>query len=141
LEPSLLQAEQPRLFQPVLIGEVFHPLHHLCGLSLDILQQVHASPVLRTSQLDAVLQVRPHQHRVEGQDHLPHPAGHASFDAAQDTVTFWAVRAHCWLIFSFPSTSTPGLFLQGCAQSFHPPACIGNEGCLNPGAGSYTWIC
>lgn len=38
--------------------------------------------------MDTVLQVRPHQHRVEGQDHLPHPAGHISFDADQYTVGF-----------------------------------------------------
>ena len=37
---------------------------------------------------DAVLQVRPHQHRAEGQDPLPCPAGCASFDAAQHTVGF-----------------------------------------------------
>jgi len=37
--------------------------------------------------LDAVLQVRPHQCR---QDHLSHPADHASFDAAQDMVGFLA---------------------------------------------------
>jgi len=30
--------------------------------------------------------VRSHQSRVEGQNHLPRPAGHAAFDAAQDTV-------------------------------------------------------
>ena len=36
--------------------------------------------------MDAVLQVRPHQHRVEEQDHLPQPAGCASFDAARDTI-------------------------------------------------------
>ena len=29
--------------------------------------------------------MRPHQHKVEGQDHLPQPAGHA---AAQDMVGF-----------------------------------------------------
>jgi len=28
-----------------------------------------------------------HQSRVEGQNPLPQPAGHASFDAAQDTVS------------------------------------------------------
>jgi len=43
-------------------------------------------PVLRTPRLDAVLQERLHQHRVEGEDHLPQTAGHASFDAAQDMV-------------------------------------------------------
>jgi len=43
---------------------------------------------LSTPHLDAVLQVRPHQNRVEGQDHLLCPAGHTSFDAAQGTVRF-----------------------------------------------------
>ena len=51
-------------------------------------KQVHVSPVLRTPHLDAVLQVRPHQHRAEGEDHLHQPVAHASFDAAQDTVGF-----------------------------------------------------
>ncbi|KAK4819472.1 LOW QUALITY PROTEIN: hypothetical protein QYF61_004698 [Mycteria americana] len=37
-------------------------------------------------ELDAGLQARSHQSRVEGQNHLPRPAGHAAFDAAQDTV-------------------------------------------------------
>ena len=55
--------------QPVLIGEVFHPLDHLHGHSLDTLQQVHVSPVLRTPHLDAALQVR--HHSTEGQDQLP----------------------------------------------------------------------
>ena len=41
-----------------------------------------------TPHLDTVLQVRSHQHRAEGQDHLPHPASHTSFDAVQDTVGF-----------------------------------------------------
>ena len=48
-EPSLLQAEQPQLSQPVLIGEEIHPLYHFCGTPLHVLQQVHISPVLRTS--------------------------------------------------------------------------------------------
>ena len=63
-------------------------MHHFCGPSLDVLQQVNVSTVLNTPHLDSVLQVRPHQHRVEGQNHLPQPAGHASFDAAQDKVGF-----------------------------------------------------
>ena len=83
LEPSLLQAEQPQLSRPVLVGEVFHSLCHFCGPPLDALQQVCVSPVLRIPHLDTVLQVRCHQHRAQGQDHLPHPAA-----AAQDTVGF-----------------------------------------------------
>jgi len=39
-------------------------------------------------ELDTVLQVRPHQSGAVGQNHLPLPAGHDSFDAAQDTVGF-----------------------------------------------------
>jgi len=34
------------------------------------------------------LQVGSHQSRAEGQNHLPRPAGHTAFDAAQDTVGF-----------------------------------------------------
>jgi len=52
--------------QPILAGEPFHPWDHFCGPPLDALQQLHVSPVLRTPRLDAVLQVRPHQHRAEG---------------------------------------------------------------------------
>ncbi|NXG92460.1 QSPP protein, partial [Stercorarius parasiticus] len=39
LEPSLLQAEQPQLSQPVLIGEVLQPFDHLRGSPLDPFQQ------------------------------------------------------------------------------------------------------
>ena len=46
-EPSLLQAEQPQLSQPVLIREVFQPSDHFCGPPLDPLQQLHVFPVLR----------------------------------------------------------------------------------------------
>jgi len=67
---------------------VLHPLDHFCGLSLGTLQKVCVFPVLSTSHLHAVLQVRSHQCRLEGQDHLPQPAGHVSFDAAQDAVSF-----------------------------------------------------
>ncbi|KAK4810366.1 hypothetical protein QYF61_019285 [Mycteria americana] len=55
-EPSLLQAEQPQLSQPFFIGEVFHPSGHLRGPPLDPLQQICVFPVLRTPELDAVLQ-------------------------------------------------------------------------------------
>ncbi|PKU45108.1 hypothetical protein llap_4594 [Limosa lapponica baueri] len=42
--------------------------------------------MLGAPELDAVCQVGSHQSREEGQNHLPEPAGHASFDAAQHTV-------------------------------------------------------
>ena len=64
------------------------PSDHLCGPSLDALQQLHVFLGLGTPELDAVLQVGCQESGVEGQDPLPQPAGHASFDAAQDTVGF-----------------------------------------------------
>jgi len=50
-EPSFLQDEQPQLSQPVLIGEVFCHLDRFCGTPLNVLQQFHVSPVLRTPHL------------------------------------------------------------------------------------------
>ena len=60
-EPSLLQAKQPQLSHPFLIGGTFQPLNHLSGPSLDLLQYVHISFVLRSPELHTALQVRPHQ--------------------------------------------------------------------------------
>jgi len=39
-----------------------------------------------------ILQVGFHRSRAEGQNHLPRPAGHPSFDAAQDTVGLLGCR-------------------------------------------------
>ena len=78
-EPSLLQAEQPQLPQPFLIGDMFHPSDNFCGPALDLFQQVHVCPVLRAPELDAGLPLGSHQSRVEGQNRLPWPAGHAAF--------------------------------------------------------------
>uniref|UniRef100_A0A8B9GC99 Uncharacterized protein n=1 Tax=Amazona collaria TaxID=241587 RepID=A0A8B9GC99_9PSIT len=47
--------------------------------------------MLRTPELHTILQVRSHKSRVEGQDHLPRPAGHAPCDAAQDSVAFQTI--------------------------------------------------
>ncbi|KAK4816418.1 hypothetical protein QYF61_016854 [Mycteria americana] len=83
-----LDAEQPQLSQSVPTGEVLQPSDHFCGPPLDPLQQVHVFPVLRAPELDAGLQVGSHQSGVEGQNHLPRPAGYISFDAAQDMAGF-----------------------------------------------------
>jgi len=42
-------------------------------------------PVLKAPELASGLQVSSHQSRAEWQNHLPLSAGHAAFDAAQDT--------------------------------------------------------
>ena len=59
LKPSLLQAEQPQPSQPALL-EVFHAWEHFCGPPLDT---ARAPPVPRAPHLDALLQMRCHQHR------------------------------------------------------------------------------
>jgi len=87
-QPSLLQAEQPQLSPPVLTGEALQPSDHLCGPPLDPLQHIHVLLMLGAPELDAGLQVGSHQSGAEGQNPLPQPAGHASLDAAQDTVGF-----------------------------------------------------
>ena len=87
LEPSLLQAEQPQLPQPVLVGAVLQPSNHLRGVALDLLQHIHVLLMLGAPE-DAGLQVGSHESGVKEQNPLPRPAGHASFDAAQDTVGF-----------------------------------------------------
>ncbi|XP_048803588.1 uncharacterized protein LOC125694433 [Lagopus muta] len=85
-QPSLLQAEQAQLPQPVLIGEVLQPPDHLSRPPLDPFQNLYVFLVLRAPQLDTVLQVGPHKSRVERDNHLPVPAGHPSPDGAQDPI-------------------------------------------------------
>jgi len=76
----------PNSFSLSSIAEVFQPSNHFCGPPLDLLQQLHVFPVLRAPEMDSGLQVGSHQSRVEGQNHLPQPAGHTSLDAALDAV-------------------------------------------------------
>jgi len=100
--------------QPVLVGKVFYPLNHFCGPPLDALQQVYISPVLRTPHLNVALQVRFHQSKAEGQDHLPCPSGHCSVYAAQNMDGFLgyestllahvqtAIHQYLYVLFSRP---------------------------------------
>ena len=83
-----------------------------------------------------------HQSRVEGQNPLPWPAGHASFDAACDTAGFLGWKCwlgHCWLMSSFYSPGSPSPSWQGCSQTIHPPVCIDTGDFPDPGAGPCTW--
>jgi len=66
---------------------VFQPSDNLCGCPLDPLQQVHVFPVRGAPELDTGLQVGSDQSTVIGQNPLPQPAHHTTFDAAQDTVS------------------------------------------------------
>ena len=106
-KPSLFQVEQPQLSQPFLVGEDFHPSDHFCGPPLVPFQQLRVFPVLRAPELNAGLQGRSHQSRVEGQNNFPQPAGHTSFDAVQDMIGFLGCKhtllARGWLfILQYP---------------------------------------
>ncbi|KAK4830406.1 hypothetical protein QYF61_010937 [Mycteria americana] len=87
-QPPFLQAKQPQFPQPLLTRLLLQTLHQLRCPSLDTLQHLHVSLVVRGPKLNTVFEVRPHQCRVQGHDHFPSPAGHAIFDTSQDAVGF-----------------------------------------------------
>jgi len=67
---------------------VFLSSDHVCSPLLDLLQQVHVFLVLGTPRLDAVLQLGCRETGLQGENRLPRPVGHATFDAAQGVVGF-----------------------------------------------------
>jgi len=74
-------------------------LYSFCGPLLDSLQEILVFLVLGSPELDTILQVRPNQGRVEGEDHLPWPVGQAPFKAPQDPTgllgQLGTLLAHC----------------------------------------------
>jgi len=85
-QPSLLQAKQAQLPQPLLIGEMFQSPHHPRSPPLDSLQQLLIFLELGSPALDTALQMGPHQGSVEGEENLPQPAGHTPPNAPQETI-------------------------------------------------------
>ena len=77
-QSSLLQAEQPALS-----AFPHWAPDHLRGSLLDSLHQLPAFLELGSPELDTVLQAWPHQGSIEGEDHLPRPAGHTLFNTPQ----------------------------------------------------------
>ena len=65
---------------------MFQALHQLRSPSLDTLQGLDVLLVVRGPKLNTVLEVRPHQSRVQGDDHLPGSAGHTIPDTSQDAL-------------------------------------------------------
>ncbi|KAK4823445.1 hypothetical protein QYF61_002190 [Mycteria americana] len=80
------QAKQPQFSQPLLTRLLLQTLHQLRCPSLDMLQHLNVSLVVRGLKLNTVFEVRPHQCRVQGQDHFPSPAGHTISDTSQDAI-------------------------------------------------------
>ncbi|KAK4830313.1 hypothetical protein QYF61_009818 [Mycteria americana] len=87
-QPPFLQAKQSQLPQPLLIRLLLQTLHQLRCPSLDTLQHLNVSLVVRGPKLNTGFEVRPHQCRVQGHNHFPSPAGHAIFDTSQDAIGF-----------------------------------------------------
>ncbi|KAK4822062.1 hypothetical protein QYF61_008871 [Mycteria americana] len=87
-QPPFLQAKQSQLPQPLLIRLLLQTLHQLRCPSLDTLQHLNVSLVVGGPKLNTGFEVRPHQCRVQGDDHFPSPAGHAIFDTSQDAIGF-----------------------------------------------------
>ncbi|KAK4816679.1 hypothetical protein QYF61_019915 [Mycteria americana] len=78
-QPPFLQAKQPQLPQPLLIRLVLQTLHQLRCPSLDTLQHLNVSLVVRDPKLNTVF---------EGHDHFPSPAGHTISHTSQDAIGF-----------------------------------------------------
>ncbi|KAK4823681.1 hypothetical protein QYF61_005652 [Mycteria americana] len=87
-QPPFLQAKQSQFPQPLLRRLVLQTLHQLRCPSLDTLQHLNVPLVVGGPKLNTVFEVRPHQCRVQGHDHIPSPAGHAIFDTSQDAIGF-----------------------------------------------------
>lgn len=87
-----------QLSQPLITGEVLRSPEHLGGPPLGSSQYVQVSLLLGDPDLGTELQVRPHQRRAEGSEHLSGPAGDALPNAAQIPLTFLAARPRCWLV-------------------------------------------
>ncbi|KAK4810615.1 hypothetical protein QYF61_007352 [Mycteria americana] len=87
-QPPFLQAKQSQFPQPLLIRLLLQTLHQLHCPSLAMLQHLNVSLVVRGPTLNTVVEVRPHQCRVQGHDDFPSPAGHTIFDTSQDAIGF-----------------------------------------------------
>ncbi|KAK4809582.1 hypothetical protein QYF61_025025 [Mycteria americana] len=75
-QPPFLQAKQPQFPQLLPISLVLQTLPQLCCPSLDTLQPLNVSLVVRGPKLHT------------GHDHFPSPAGHSIFDTSQDAIGF-----------------------------------------------------
>jgi len=113
MQPSVLQAERPQLSLPVLIRKVFHPSDQFCGPPLDPLQQLHVFSVLRAPELDKGLQVGLTRAEQRGRITSLDLLAMLLLMKPRIWLAFWAVSAHCQVMLSFRSTSTPKSFSSG----------------------------
>ncbi|KAK4832719.1 LOW QUALITY PROTEIN: hypothetical protein QYF61_025208, partial [Mycteria americana] len=86
-QPPFLQAEQPQFPQPLPISLVLQTLHQLRCPSLDTLQPLNVSLVVRGPKLNTGFEATfEASFTIQGHDHFPSPAGHAMSDTSQDAI-------------------------------------------------------
>ncbi|KAK4806225.1 LOW QUALITY PROTEIN: hypothetical protein QYF61_013369 [Mycteria americana] len=85
-QPPFLQAKQPQFPQPLLIRLLLQTLHQLRCPSLDTLQHLNVSLVVRGPKMNTVFKVWSQQCCIQGDDDFPTPAGHAISDTSQDAI-------------------------------------------------------
>ncbi|KAK4830578.1 hypothetical protein QYF61_011756 [Mycteria americana] len=117
-QPPFLQAKQSQFPQPLLIRLLLQTLHQLRCPSLDTLQHLNVSLVVRGPKLNTVFEVRPHQCRVQGHDHFPSPAGHAIFHTSQDAIGFLGHLGTLLAHIQAAVNQHPQVFL--CRAAFQP---------------------
>ncbi|KAK4823336.1 hypothetical protein QYF61_001613 [Mycteria americana] len=88
LATTSFQAKHHHFPQPLLIRLLLQTLHQLRCPSLDTLQHLSVSLVVRGPKLNTGFEVRPHQCQVQGHDHFPSPAGHTVSDTSQEAIGF-----------------------------------------------------
>lgn len=91
--------------QCVLVRKIFHPLEHFCGPPLNALQQVHLSAVHEDFPSRHVTPGEASQHRQRGRITSLVLLAMLLLMRPRRLLTFWAVRACCWLISCLLSTS------------------------------------
>ena len=96
-----------------------------------MLQQLNVLLVVRGPKLNTVLQVQPHQCRVQGHDPLPTPAGHTIPDTSQDAI---GLLSHLGTLLAHAQPAVdqhPKILFQWATL---PQACRVAWGCCDPGA-------
>ena len=88
-----------------------------------MLQQLSVFLLVRGPKLNTVLEVQPHQCRVQGHDHLPTPAGHTVPDTSQDAS--WPPGHTTGSCSASHQPTSPGPFLPGSFPATPPQALHG----------------
>ncbi|KAK4810336.1 hypothetical protein QYF61_019139 [Mycteria americana] len=113
-QPPFLQAEQPQFPQPLPISLVLQILHQLRCPSLDTLQPLNVSLVVRGPKLNTGFNTRCGLISAEYRGMITSLVLLATLFLIQARMplAFLATWAHCWLIFSRLSTNPPRITME-----------------------------